>query len=102
MWTEARIKQYLDGTLTRVLYDGSISTICVDEDHIPKHTPRQIGRDRQPTQAKWTPAEDVILRELRNRNVPRPEIAKHLGRSDESIKHRIEYLKKKVARHAVR
>lgn len=100
MWTEARIKAYLDGTLTRILSDGRVHTISVSPDYIHTHLP-SAGRERgipYPPIKPWTQDEEIILQELRRRRVPRYEIAERLGRSEECIRRRI--YGQKAKRHA--
>lgn len=93
MWTEAAIKAALDGTFTRFdLQDGAVVTVRVPDDYIPPHTctGRQIGEIY--THDRYTPDEDIIITELRRRRMPAWEIAERIGRTEESIKHRVRTL----------
>jgi len=93
MWTEAAIKQRLDGTFTRFnLADGSIVTVQVPADYMPPHTMtgRQVGETY--THERYTEDEDIIITELRRRRMPVWEIAERIGRTEESIKHRVRML----------
>ena len=93
MWTEAAIKQYLDGTFTRFnSADGAIVTVRVEPDYIPTHTctGRQVGETFQ--HERYSADEDIIITELRRRRMPFWEIAERLDRTEESVKHRIRTL----------
>ena len=91
IWTEERIKSYLEGTFTRLHYDGRIVTEFVDLDFIPTHTPARAGRERghKAMYHVWTDDDDTFLRELRNKGIPRHKIAEIMDRSEESIRRRI-------------
>lgn len=70
-FTEAAIRECLDGTFTRVLY-----------------------KDVNP-RANWTPQDDDLLLQMRLRNKPFAEIAWVLERSEESVKKRFRMLRVK-------
>lgn len=89
---EARIKLHLDGTFTRLQYDGRIVTEFVELDFIPTHRPKPVGREsgKKETYRAWMPSDDAFLNELRNKGIPRHQIADIMGRSEESVRRRIE------------
>lgn len=89
MWTEERIRQYLDGTFTYVRADGSIGTSDVETDFIPRHIGLKRERERIAPVKPWQPAEDQTLKELRRRKFTIPQIAVLLDRTDESVKARL-------------
>lgn len=93
MWTEAAIKAALDGTFTRFdLQDGGIVTVRVSDDYIPSHVVlgRQVGETY--SHDRYTPDEDIIITELRRRRMPVWDIAERIGRTEESVKHRVRML----------
>jgi hypothetical protein len=89
---EDRIKLHLDGTFTRLQYDGRIVTEFVELDFIPTHRPKPVGRESGKTgkYRAWVPDDDTWLNELRNKGIPRHQIAEIMGRSEESVRRRIE------------
>ena len=92
-WTEARIKEHLDGTWTKVLFDGRIKTEAVDDGFDPfARTTTTAGRPEgykaEKPQVAWTPHEDNVLWQGRIRNKPFAEIAWMLDRSENSAKKR--------------
>lgn len=92
-FSEREIAAALDGTFTRFdLSDGSTVTVVVPHDYIPPHTitGRQVGETY--THDRYTEDEDTIIRELRRRRMPAWEIAERIGRTEESVKHRIRVL----------
>lgn len=92
-FTERDIAAALDGTFTRFdLSDGAVVTVAVPNDYIPHHTitGRQVGETY--THDRYTPDEDIIIMELKRRRLPAWEIAERLGRTEESVKHRIRVL----------
>lgn len=87
-WTEAAIRETLDGTFTRVMHDNSIKVLTVDKNFIPSHG-RAIGRqlgDTGTKQTYWTPEEEDLLIRQRMRNRPFAEIAWLLSRSVDATK----------------
>lgn len=96
-WTEAAIKSYLDGTFTRVLYDGRVLTENVDPDFEPHGGKggRPKGYKPEKPQLHWTPAEDEIVWQMRLRNRQFSEIAWIVNRSVDATKKRYAVLKVK-------
>lgn len=96
-WTESDIKRVLDGTFTRVFYDGRIVTETVEGDFAP-YTPK-VGRPKgykaDRPQLAWTPDEDAILCKMRLRNYRFEEIAWTIGRTLDGTKKRYQVLKVK-------
>lgn len=87
-WTEERIRQYLDGTFTKIDYNGLISTIDVSGDFIPPGT-RSLGRQmgqKIAKQAYWTRAEEELLARMRLLNKPFAEIAWVMSRTEDAVK----------------
>ena len=93
-WTEARIKEHLDGTFTRFEPDGKAVTINVEPDYCPsmRQGGRKVGQGGKP-QARWTKEEDTILIELRRRHMPWEDIAWKLSRSEDSTMKRYRVLR---------
>lgn len=97
-WTEADISRVLDGTFTRVTYEGKVVTEIVEPDFIP-----YIGnKSGQPNRYKkpiplWTAEEDDILLQMRLRNRPFAEIAWTVNRGEEATKKRYQLLRVKGA-----
>lgn len=92
-FSEREIAAALDGTFTRFdLSDGSIVTVRVPNDYIPTHVVlgRQVGETY--THDRYTQDEDIIIRELRRRRMPMWDIAERIGRTEESVKHRVRTL----------
>ncbi len=98
-WTEAMISECLDGTWTRVTYDGKVVTEPVDDGCAPakKSGGRYRGYKAARPQIAWLPAEDEILCAMRLRNRPFAEIAWLVSRSEESTKKRYRVLRVKGA-----
>lgn len=98
-WTEALMKEYLDGTFTRVLYDGKIVTENVEPDFEPyvNRGGRPKGYKAPKPQMLWTAAEDEMLWQMRLRNRPFAEIAWTVNRSEEATKKRYKLLRVKGA-----
>lgn len=94
-YTEAVIKQVLDGTFTRVTYENRVVTDNVSDDFMPKYSGqgRPIGYKAAKPQVAWTPHEDEILLTMRLRNKPFAEIAWTIDRSEESAKKRYRTLR---------
>ena len=95
-WSEAAIKQILDGTFTRVNYEGKIVTDIVSDDFIPGPRSMRGGRpvgSGGTTQAAWTKTEDELLWTMRLRNKPFSEIAWLIDRSEDSAKKRYKTLR---------
>lgn len=87
-YTEDYIRSVLDGTFTKVDYEGRISTINVDADFAPadmKKGGRPLGA-KIVKQAYWTPAEEELLIRQRMLNRTFPEIAWLLDRSVDATK----------------
>lgn len=89
-WTEAEIRNVLDGTFTRVLYDGRIITENVGPDFIPTCAggPKRARGENVKPHAFWTPEEDDLMWQMRIRNRPFAEIAWTLNRTEEATKKR--------------
>ena len=94
-WTEEMIKEHLDGTFTRVHYDGRIAVESVDHDYRPGMSTSGRKPGSAKPQVNWTPAEDELLSQMRLRNRPFNEIAWLLSRSEESAKKRFRMLRVK-------
>lgn len=100
-WREATIREHLDGTFTRVLFDGRIVTDTVDPNFIPPNAggPKaQRGKDVIPQRANWTPTEDDVLWQMRLRNKPWTEVCWVLARTEDSAKKRYRILRAKGGR----
>jgi len=99
MWTEEKIREYLDGTFTRVTYEGKIVTEEVDGNETPNYNRagRPLGYKTHKPQLAWTPAEDELVCAMRLRNRPFREIAWLVNRSEESTKKRYRVLRVKGA-----
>lgn len=93
MTLEQIIKRALDGTFTRLDSNGKSVTVDVDVDFIPKHH-QQAGRAIGPAgkQIPFTPEDDLIILELKRRRVAAWDIAEKLGRTEDSVRHRIRHL----------
>ena len=88
-WTEDAIKDVLDGTFTRVNYEGKITIFEVDDDHTPKGPTSCGGRPAGLTghkQVFWVPEEEEILITQRKLDRSFAEIAWLLSRSIEATK----------------
>ena len=99
-WTEAAIKERLDGTLTRFEPEyGRVITVTVPYDYIPKHQAggRQIG-DEPERSERWTREEDTILLELRYRRRSFDEIAAVLNRSEDGCMKRYRVIRVRAGR----
>ena len=94
-YTEAVIKEVLDGTFTRVTYENKVVTDSVSAGFSPGYTGqgRPIGYKASKPQVAWTPKEDEILLTMRLRNKPFAEIAWIIDRSEESAKKRYRTLR---------
>lgn len=95
VWTQERIAEYLNGTLRRLDDEGHYVTVDVPHDFIPAYRNASGGR---PLGAKvqsksWDDNEDTILRGLHKRGSSIHEIAQTLGRSDDSVAHRMRVLR---------
>lgn len=89
-FTEAFICRCLDGTVTKVDYDGRVHTILVEPSYIPPYGGkatggREIGQ-KISRQIYWTPEEEELLIRQRLLNRPFAEIAWSLDRSVEAVK----------------
>lgn len=98
-WTEAAIKDVLDGTFTRVTYENKVVTENVEPDFEPyaNRGGRPKGYKAAKPQCLWTPAEDEIVCQMRLRNRPFAEIAWMVSRSEEATKKRYKLLRVKGA-----
>lgn len=97
-WTEADIRRVLDGTFTRVTYEGKIITDTVEPDFLPYtgnkgERPKGYSKPQYP----WSKTEDEILCQMRLRNRPFAEIAWTVNRSEEATKKRYKILRVKGA-----
>lgn len=97
-WTEADIRRVLDGTFTRVTYEGKVITENVEPDFIP-YIGNKSGRPKgySKPQLHWTPTEDEILWQMRLRNRQFSEIAWIVNRSVDATKKRYKILRVKGA-----
>lgn len=95
-WTEDMIRERLDGTFTRVHYDGKIVVEAVDDNYSPGMSTvgRKPGATSKP-QVAWTAAEDELLCQMRAKGRPFNEISWLLARSEESAKKRFRMLRVK-------
>lgn len=98
-YTEATIRDLLDGTFTRVTFENKVATDNVSDDFVPRYggQGRPIGYKSCKPQLAWTPQEDDLLITMRRRNKPFAEIAWIIGRSEESCKKRYRTLRVKGA-----
>lgn len=94
-WTEARIREFLDGTWTHVAYDGRVITDILNPGEEPP-----IARGGRPKGVKnvrphafWTPQDDDLIVTQRRRNMPFCEIAWLVNRTEESTKKRYKVLR---------
>lgn len=94
-WTEAMICECLDGTRTRITYEGKVVTEPVDDGYAPAKNSggRYRGYKAAKPQIAWLPAEDELLCAMRLRNRPFAEIAWIVNRSLESTKKRYRVLR---------
>ena len=98
-WTEAKIREVLDGTFTRINADGTIAVEAVDKCFKPSmaRCGRPKGYSPDKPQFPWTPEEDDMLCRMRMRNRPFSEIAWLIGRSLDGTKKRYQMLRVKGA-----
>lgn len=94
-WTEAAIKAVLDGTFTKVTYEGKVITEAVDPDFLPPAAGggRPHGTKNAKPHAYWSQADDELLQQMRLRNKPIAEIAWILNRTPEATKKRAAVLR---------
>ena len=99
LWTENAIKECLDGTWTRVTYEGKVVTENVEPDFEPyaNRGGRPKGYKAPKPQCLWTPEEDDLVCQMRLRNRPFAEIAWMVSRSEEATKKRYKLLRVKGA-----
>jgi hypothetical protein len=91
-WTEEKIKDVLDGTFTRVTYEGKIVT----ETYEGSGSPTSNGgrpKGTKVSQWPWTTQEDELLCQMRLRNRPFSEIAWLVNRSEDATKKRYRALR---------
>lgn len=95
-YTEAEIRDALDGTFTRVTYDGKIVTDIVGDDFRPSFKPptAHAGAKRG-NYAHWTENDDAVLLGMKQRCHSNAEIAAILDRTTDAIKSRLQYLLEK-------
>lgn len=94
-WTEAAIRQHLDGTWTHVTYEGRVVTDILDPGEEPP-----IAKGGRPKGVKnvkphqfWSPQDDDIIITQRRRNMSFREIAWILNRTEEGTKKRYKLLR---------
>jgi len=93
-YTEAAIREVLDGTFTRVTYENKVVTEILDDCEPTRRKPgRKFGYKASKPQTYWTPQEDDTLLTMRLRNRPFSEIAWVINRSLESVKKRYRVLR---------
>lgn len=90
-WTEAAIRQALDGKFYRVLYDGKVAADDVPPDFLPsfKAPPKPPVRKNY---RDWTDLDVALLLQFRAERRPISEIADILERTEDSIKKRLSFL----------
>lgn len=96
-YDEAAIKAVLDGTFTRVNYEGRVITEAVEPDFLPSCAggdQKHRGKNVKP-QAYWSQADDDTLLTMRFKNRPFAEIAWILDRTEEATKKRYRVLRVK-------
>jgi hypothetical protein len=94
-WTEEMIREALDGTFTRVMYDGRIDTEIVEDNFqpYPNKGGRPAGVKNLKPQRYWKSDEDGLLLRMRMRNKPFAEIAWVIDRTEDSCKKRYKVLR---------
>lgn len=95
-WTEAAIREALDGTVTGLDSNGRVVTRKVAKDFVPLHEPstgsnggKGIPRENY---RKWLPSETALLIELHAKGYTQIAIGQVLERHPRSIRRRIELL----------
>jgi hypothetical protein len=91
-FTEAYIKDRLDGAVTKIDYEGRVYTVSVDPDYIPPYGGARKDPGGRPLgmkagkQTYWSPDDEEFLIRQRMLNRPFAEIAWALSRSEEATK----------------
>ena len=94
-WTEARIRELLDGTWTRFTHEGKVVTDILEPGEDPPIVKggRPKGVKNIKPHSFWTPQDDDLIITQRRRNMPFREIAWLVNRTEESTKKRYKVLR---------
>jgi hypothetical protein len=93
-YTEAAIKADLDGTWTRITFDGGFITELVEPDFVPYLKAGRLTREKNAMpQAYWLPDDDATLQRMRLLNRPIQEIPWLLHRTPASCLKRAQLLR---------
>jgi hypothetical protein len=100
-YTEQDICAGLDGSFRRVDRFGEFVTDTVPKSFIPSHRAPKVGAVKgvkRPSYRHWTPAEDELLIHRRAHGLNIIEVGRVLGRSEDSMRHRVKTLREQGVR----
>ena len=93
---EGAMRRLLDGTFTRLDSEARVVTDKVPVDYIPSFEPPAVASNkgiRKPGYRHWTEAEDQMLLTRHKTGLSAIAVARKLGRSENSVRHRVKYLR---------
>lgn len=95
VWTETAIRNYLDGYFVKVMPNGRIKEIDLEERELARN---RVGDARLPSHRKdWTTTELHTVIGMLHRGRTISECAERLGRTYNAVKQRIIKLRKQGA-----